>query len=328
MKISFTVCSANYLPYAKSLGDSLIRFNPDHRFIIVLTDRLPAKDLLFFKPHQILTAEDMQLTDLAEMNERYTIFELSCAMKPFAADYIFKQYSDCDELYYFDSDILVYGEMHVASAMLKKNPILLTPHLATPNQFEGRENADLDNLHTGIYNAGFFGLSRHEESNKFLQWWMERMRLYCYNDAAHGFFVDQLWLSLVPNIFLNTAILRDVGYNMAYWNFPERSLRIHGDHYLVNEKQALIFFHFSGYDLDPGTILSKHSAKFTFANSPEFIPLYTDYRNAALANNRDEYFTLTPYFGKKPAAPVINSEPPASVENSFKSKYLKWFRKI
>ena len=327
MKISFTVCSANYLPYAKSVGDSLIRFNPDHQFIIVLLDRRPEKDLLFFAPHQIIAAEDMQLPYLAEMNERYTIFELSCALKPFAADHIFTNFSACDELYYFDSDILVYGKMHAASKLLNDHPLVLTPHLATAKQFEGRAQADLDNLHTGIYNAGFFGLRRHEESHKFLQWWMERMRLYCYNDAVHGLFVDQLWLSLAPNIFTHTAILREEGYNMAYWNFAERSLRMHNDSYLVND-QPLVFFHFSGYDIEQANILSKHAAKFTFENSPEFIPLFNDYRNAAIANNRDDYFTLLPFFGKKPAPLVPATGPAPREKNFFKRKSRKWFGKI
>ena len=70
MKISFTICSANYLPFAKSLADSLVKYNPDHRFYIILLDRVPEKDMSFFQPHRLITAEEMQVTGFEEMNEK------------------------------------------------------------------------------------------------------------------------------------------------------------------------------------------------------------------------------------------------------------------
>ena len=36
----FTVCSANYLAQAKTLGQSLHQHNPDYHFVIGLVDRI------------------------------------------------------------------------------------------------------------------------------------------------------------------------------------------------------------------------------------------------------------------------------------------------
>ena len=37
----FTLCAANYLAHAKTLGESLAQHNPDYHFVIGLVDRLP-----------------------------------------------------------------------------------------------------------------------------------------------------------------------------------------------------------------------------------------------------------------------------------------------
>ncbi len=135
MKISYTICSANYLPYAKALADSLIHFNPDHRFIIILADRNYDAQKNSIAPHTIIAADDLALPFFEEMNERYSIFELSCALKPFEAEYLFRTYKDCDLLFYFDTDIMLFGSLSAAEKALNINPLLFTPHLATVAPF-------------------------------------------------------------------------------------------------------------------------------------------------------------------------------------------------
>ena len=307
MKTAFTVCSANYLPYAKSLGDSLLQHNPGYQFVIALADTFTAYDASAFSPHTILPVSRMQLPLLEEMNSKYSIFELSCALKPLVAHYLLTTQPNCEALFYFDSDILLYGKLTRAEAILQKHFLVLTPHIAAPLPYGTVVERELDVLRTGLYNAGFFGLTNSRESLAFLTWWQERLRQHCFNDAAHGLFVDQLWLNFAPLYYPATSILFDPGYNMAYWNFAERKLTSKNGTYVVNEEYPLIFFHFSGYDINQPDAISKHQRHYTFADVPEVKPLFHHYAEAARKNKAVEFSNIAPGLGKKPTPPQRKS---------------------
>ena len=323
MKISFTICSANYLPYAKSLGDSLIKYNSDHLFIIVLLDKGNEEYNLFSTPHKIINVEDMALEFFAEMNERYDIFELSCALKSFAADFIFRTMAHCEMLFYFDADMLVYNNLHFAEMLLANHSILLTPHLATLNDFEDRIEIEKLVFRAGVFNAGFFGLKRTEETQYFLDWWMGKMRTYCYKDFVSALFDDQIWFNFVPVFFKNSVITHDLGYNAAYWNIGERKFIFKEDKYFINEDIPLVFFHFSGHDFKNGTLLSKYFLQYTFKNKPEYKNLFQDYRKRIIENRLGYFSEIKPFFGTM--KPIIPS--PVREKNFFKRKYKKWFKK-
>ncbi len=44
-KIALTICSINYLAQAKSLGDSLLKHNPEYTYLIGLVDRLDVSEI-------------------------------------------------------------------------------------------------------------------------------------------------------------------------------------------------------------------------------------------------------------------------------------------
>ena len=103
MNISFTICSANYLPYARSTGESLLKFNPEHGFIIILLDDYPEINADDFLPLKLIHVRDLAIPGFDEMAERYTIFELSCAIKSFAAQRLFELNGQAQNIFYFDS---------------------------------------------------------------------------------------------------------------------------------------------------------------------------------------------------------------------------------
>jgi hypothetical protein len=120
---------------------------------------------------------------------------------------------------------------------------------------DGKRPDERDLLLAGIYNLGFIALSA-EEGTRFLPWWRERLRRNCLNDPAEGLFVDQRWIDFAPALF-EPAILKDPGYNVAYWNLPHRVLTHDGDRILVNGR-PLRFFHYSGFSPHAPHLLSKH----------------------------------------------------------------------
>ena len=102
--------------------------------------------------------EDIGIPNFGAMMFRYTLLELSTAVKPFFLTYLFETY-DYDALCYFDPDIYFYRPVDVIWEKLQSHGIVLTPHLTGP--LDEQHNPDeLLILRSGTYNLGFIGLSR------------------------------------------------------------------------------------------------------------------------------------------------------------------------
>ncbi len=91
-------------------------------------------------------------------------------------------------------------------------------------------------------------------------------------------FTDQRWVDFVPSFF-DHHILKDPGYNVAYWNLHGREVFNDGDRYLVNGV-PLRFFHFSGFDARKPWLLSKHQGerpRVLLSERPALAQLCRDY---------------------------------------------------
>jgi len=293
MKLVFTICSINYLAQAKSLGESILAFNPDYCFKIVLVDKIITQLNLNEKiPFEIIEAEKLGIADFSKMCLQYNVTELNTAVKPFAFDYFFNHYPESSTAIYFDPDILVYDQLIELEESFAENDIILTPHITKPIEdiFSPQET---DFLNTGLYNLGFIALKKTQNSFNFLSWWMNRLKDHCRIDFLNGLFVDQLWINLVPLFFKKVEILRHPGYNMAYWNLHERKLSFLNDKYTVNESYPLIFFHFSGYKIDKPYALSIYQNRFNFISRPDLTELFIKY-SKLISNNLHEEFSKIP----------------------------------
>ena len=68
MTTVFTLCSANYLAHAKTLGDSLMEHNPDYHFVIGLVDRLPKElEPAYWHPYELISVEELGVPTFEEM---------------------------------------------------------------------------------------------------------------------------------------------------------------------------------------------------------------------------------------------------------------------
>jgi len=278
--IVFTLCSNNYLAHAKTLGDSLLKYHPELKFIIGLVDKKDsAIDYDFFKPYEIVTYDELCCAEFSSMISRYDIVEFNTAVKPFYFEYLFNLYKHLyEKIFYIDPDIYFYKSLDTLIEILDNSNIVLTPHLTV-----APENVTLDELvamRHGHFNLGFIGVRLSSESSRFISWWKERLVSHCVVDKPMGLFVDQKWINLVPLYFEGVYIFKHQGYNMAWWNFSERELLLFNNNYYVNRMdQELVFFHFSGYrpdsDLFTGRVNS--SSSFSFSNKPELETIFRDY---------------------------------------------------
>jgi hypothetical protein len=251
----FTIIARNYLPYARVLAASLARHNPGVRLHVVVLDD-PQRTIVPDETFEIIQAADLPFdppSDFYTMAAIYDVLELATAVKPWAFEHLFAR--GASVVIYIDPDIEVFDSLGSLEALAREHGMVVTPHVTEPLPRDGKRPEDRDLLLAGIYNLGFLALSA-ARAKTVLPWWCERLRRDCVNDPERGLFADQRWIDFAPALF-DPWILKDAGYNVAYWNLPHRVLARDGDRIVVNGR-PLRFFHYSGFSPHTPHLLSKH----------------------------------------------------------------------
>jgi hypothetical protein len=251
-KIAFTICAANYLGKAKALLESVDRNCPDYQFYIVLVDS-NAEELALSDP-RIIPLGDVPINEIQNMRKKYDVIEFSTSVKPFCFQYLFARFPEIDQILYLDPDIYVFSSFEVIDQELLDADILLTPHLLTP-VVGNSTRAELRIAPTGVYNLGFIGLKRSENTDLFLNWWGKKLEQHSVCDHKEGLFYDQNWMTYASVYFDRVRISRNPGLNIAVWNLGERKITKRKDKFLVNEGYLLTFFHFSQFQFDKTAII-------------------------------------------------------------------------
>ncbi|MBW8368988.1 MAG: glycosyltransferase [Arenimonas sp.] len=285
--IYFTSICSNYLPKAMTLAESVKRHCPDAHFVLCLVER-EVPDVARAFPHfdEIILAKDAGWDNFDTFMFRHSIVEASTAVKPRFMIHLTERYPDADKFVYLDPDVRVYGDFVELRELLDDHSIVLAPHLLRP----GNIDMEISSLAHGSYNLGFLAVSRSENSARFLQWWADRLFLFCYDDKARGIFTDQKWIDLVPSFF-DCHILKHHGYDFATWSLLGSDLREVDGHYVINGDR-LRFIHFSG--LDSGTIDKAIGWWLTDDNRDTFVALYAEYL-ALLEQNGQSVIGKTPW---------------------------------
>jgi len=324
MNIVFTICSNNYLAQAVTLGQSLVKFNPDYKFVIGLVDKRISEIDYKAIPFDILEVESIGIDGFDEMIKRYDITELNTAVKPFYFKHFFSNTIDGDTVIYLDPDILVYSSFIDLEKALIENDIVITPHFTTPLSDDKKQQEE-DFLNSGIYNLGFIAVKNTDVGNSMINWWAERLLYRCYIDFEKGLFTDQIWINFVPLYFSGVHILLHKGYNIAYWNLHERQLSLNGNSYFVNEIEPLAFYHFSGFNPQKSEVLAKYQDRYTFQNKLDIVPLFEDYSSKLLLNQYGVFINYKCFYNG------IKEELDASIKKSKIDKipiYKKVIRNI
>jgi len=238
-KSLFTITTLDRLSQAKTLGDSFLDKNENYDFIVFLIDNVIENIDIGYK---IINISDIKLEEIDSMLEDYEIGEFCYSMKPFCFKYLFENYN-FESIVYLDCDIFVFNKLNEID---DDYDIFLTPHNVQTSQ----HSVEIISIIHGIFNLGFIALKRSENCFNFLDWWSERLKKYCKIDTNNGLFGDQLWINLAIIFFEKIKIIKNIGYNVAYWNLNERKISKIKDNYYVNKDTELVFYHFSGYKFD------------------------------------------------------------------------------
>ncbi|MFZ0313148.1 MAG: glycosyltransferase [Candidatus Korobacteraceae bacterium] len=266
----------NYLPMARVLADSWRNFHPNCPFYVLLLDSPQG----FFDPtceaFDTIDVSQLPIANLPGFLFKYSVLEASTAVKPYLLDYLLRRYS-ISKLLYLDPDILVLNSLDSLKESLEEANVLLTPHLLSPLPADGRRQDDHDILQAGTYNLGFLGLRNSLESRRLLRWWSDKLYHHCLVSIENNLFVDQRWMDLAPALFEGVRILREPGYNVAYWNLHERAVAC-AEPPTVNG-EPLHFFHFSGFDPEKLWVVSKYQDRYTQDDTGDARKLYGKYRD-------------------------------------------------
>jgi len=259
-KAIFTIVAKKYFGLAEVLGESVINNSKDVDFHIFISDEVnEPKILQKVKESKFQTwicKNNLGISDADWYNIafKYSVTEFCTFLKPYNFNFLFNK--GYDKVIYFDPDIYVFNNTESIFNELNNNFIFLTPHITTIQTEYTGDASQQDILASGIYNLGFLALKNCDEATKVLNWWQNRLWDQCFVDRADSLFTDQKWMDYIFSFFDNGIhVSRNLGFNLAPWNFFERSvLTINNELYVNNrldksiDASNLIFVHYSGFN--------------------------------------------------------------------------------
>lgn len=280
-----TIISKNYLASARVLAESIAAHHPGAALHVLVVDGIdgrfdPAKERF-----EVTRLDELGIPDLPRFCFQYTALELCCAAKPYLMAHLLEAHRAA-RLVYLDADVWVTAPLDPLLDLLDRSSILLTPHLSEPYD-DARRPGELDILLAGTFNLGFIAVAAGDEVSRLLSWWQRRLYAGCSMDPSRALHVDQRWIDLVPGLFPGAAIVRDPGYNVAYWNLHGRRVTRRDGRYLVDGVPCR-FFHFSGYDPHRPERISAHQDRLSFADLGDAREAFAEYGRRLLANGHAE----------------------------------------
>jgi glycosyltransferase involved in cell wall biosynthesis len=284
--VFFTIVSANYLAYARALMRSVREHHPDAaRYVFLADEPIDAAhdDALF----QLVPARAIGVPNYDHLAFRYSILEFNTALKPIALRWLLGEHARAP-IVYLDPDIVVLSPLVAALDQMNAGALaVLTPHLDHPLN-DGKHPDETTFLRVGIYNLGFIAVGPHASRRALVDWWSDRLEFGAFVDLEAGTFTDQKWIDLVPGLFPDVQILRNPGYNLAYWNLAVRPVTTASDGSLLAGGEPVAFVHFSGADLGRPGDFSKYQNRFDAASIGALGSVYEKYLESLRTEGHEE----------------------------------------
>jgi hypothetical protein len=236
-----TIAAVNYIGKASVLADSFLFEHPHSTCtILIVADQVPewlpqTNRLSVVLPTDI----GFSIAEIHQMALIYNVTELSTAVKPMLLKYLTSRHK---KVVYLDPDMEVLQNLTKIENALDKASIVLTPHFRIPKPTNRSISpTEYTMLEVGTFNLGFIAVS--DAAQTFLDWWDSRLRIDCVVSAREQLFVDQKWINIAVG-YWDVEVVRDLGINLAYWNFDEAPFAT--TNLLTIGNDAVALFHFSG----------------------------------------------------------------------------------
>jgi glycosyltransferase involved in cell wall biosynthesis len=281
-----TIVARNYLAYARVLAESFLAQHPDGECSVLVIDDVAGEVDQAAEPFSVIHPSALGIERFEGMAAMYDVTELATAVKPWLLAHLLEQ-GDGTPVAYFDPDIRFYAPVEEIEGLVVEHGLVLIPHITAAIPDDGLQPDELALMASGTYNLGFVAMAPGARTQELLEWWQKRLRYDCVIDHALGYFVDQRWFDLVPSMFAGTAVLRDPGANVAYWNLHERTVARDSEGIWLVNGVPLRFFHFSGFDPGEPHLLSKHQTRTPLSSQPELAKLCAEFAQEVCAHRRE-----------------------------------------
>ncbi len=275
--IIFTSICTNYAHKARTLAQSVKENIPDAKFFVCLTEteKPEAMNSPYFD--EVILSKDMWNGNFNQFIYKHSIVEASTSVKGQFFRFLMQEHPEEDKFIYLDPDCYVYADFVELKKLLETRPIILCPHLLQP----GNIDMELSSTAHGVYNLGFLAVNHSEEAERFINWWADRLYLFCYDDIQRGIFTDQKWIDLAP-CFFDVEIFKHRGYDFATWSLLDCGMEKVDEKYYVKGDE-LRFIHFSGY----GNTIENCMRNWLPEGGHPFRELYARYKELHEKNNSD-----------------------------------------
>ncbi|MBW4046362.1 MAG: glycosyltransferase [Proteobacteria bacterium] len=295
--VFFTIVSANYMAYAKTLMASIRENHPDSLRYVFLADETLSELNIEAGLFKLRLGKDLPVPHFEHLAFRYNILEFNTALKPFAISQLMLE-NPAAPVLYIDPDILLLSPLTEVFSRLSAGAMaVLTPHFTAPLE-DGKSPDELAISRVGSFNLGFLATGPQPSRQAFVDWWCRKLEFGAFVDLESGLFTDQKWMDLVPGMFPGVQILRHPGYNLAYWNLPHRPVALANDGALLAGGEPVAFIHFSGVDVHHPEMFSKHQNRFDITNIGSLRPTYERYVALLQTNGYDDYLKIGYRYGK------------------------------
>lgn len=254
----FTICAKNYIGLAQALEKSVMQYNDNVDFYIMVSDEFDtgkepkvAENVLIAK--DILGIDDKLWTNMAF---KYNLTEFATCIKPFSIEYFFKK-KGYETVCYMDPDTYLFSDFSYIYEKLSKYLVVTAPHITIPDYPYTGDLPDRSFLFNGISNFGFGGFRNHPKTINLMKWWEDRLSILCFGEMLWAVCTDQKWTDFFPAFLGNDECFfsNNLGLNVAPWNYFEREVVKEGETYYVksrtgasDRKDKLVFCHFAGYN--------------------------------------------------------------------------------
>jgi len=253
-KIVFTIITKNYLWAARALVHQLELHGDDSKLFVCVVDLDDNTDDVTCGSATVISGA--KLVDKEKFNYLsfiYSPFELCCVLRPFAHKYFFSE-ENADRILFLDSDIYVTSDVWLPFEGFIDQQIILSSHMFTPSSLEDSDMLEGNLLKHGVYNGGVLQLNAGENTEKFLDWFENR--LFSRGDSFDS--SDQIWLNLVPVLFEGVTFLTNPGVNVGWWNLHERFISKADDGSFWVNGNPLHSLHLSHWSPKKPTVCSSH----------------------------------------------------------------------